>query len=52
MIQLPRGYPIKGNASSGIYHVPSGSYYKRTKPERCFATESAARNAGYRKSKR
>ena len=48
----PSGYPIKGNASSMIYHVPSGSYYSRTKPEECFATESAARNAGYRKSQR
>ncbi|WP_218221153.1 hypothetical protein [Nesterenkonia sp. Act20] len=48
----PKGYPIKGNASSRIYHVPSGSFYKRTNPEYCFATESAAKAAGYRKSKR
>lgn len=48
----PKGYPIKGNASSRIYHVPSGSYYKRTNPEQCFSSESAARSAGYRKSKR
>ncbi|MCH8566193.1 hypothetical protein LTH96_10770 [Nesterenkonia sp. LB17] len=48
----PKGYPVKGNADSGIYHVPSGAYYTRTKPEECFATEAAARSAGYRKSKR
>lgn len=48
----PAGYPIKGNADSMIYHVPGGAYYSRTIPEECFATESAARAAGYRKSKR
>lgn len=48
----PSGYPIKGNASSMIYHKPSGAYYKLTKPEECFASESAARSAGYRASKR
>ncbi|WP_425956343.1 hypothetical protein [Xylanimonas sp. McL0601] len=48
----PAGYPIKGNAGSGIYHVPSGQYYAVTKPEQCFATEAAAVAAGYRKSQR
>ncbi|MTB88440.1 hypothetical protein H9L21_01045 [Aeromicrobium senzhongii] len=48
----PSSHPIKGNASSMIYHVPSGAYYSRTKPEECFASESAARSAGYRKSQR
>lgn len=47
----PAGYPIKGNADSGIYHVPGGRSYNATKPEECFATESAARAAGYRKAK-
>lgn len=47
----PSGYPIKGN-QSGIYHVPGGAYYSRTNPEECFATEAAAKAAGYRKSKR
>lgn len=48
----PSKYPIKGNASSMIYHVPSGQYYDVTNPEECFSTESAAVAAGYRKSKR
>jgi hypothetical protein len=48
----PSSHPIKGNASSMIYHVPGGAYYSRTNPEECFATESAAKSAGYRKSKR
>ncbi len=33
-----------------IYHLPSGRYYDVTKPEECFATESAAQAAGYRAS--
>jgi hypothetical protein len=47
----PSWAPIKGNANSMIYHLPSGRYYKATKPEECFRTERAAVNAGYRKSK-
>ncbi len=46
----PNNKPIKGNAQSGIYHIPSGKYYSRTKPERCFANESDAQKAGFRKS--
>ena len=48
----PADKPIKGNAQSGIYHIPGGQYYKETKPERCFATEQDAQKAGYRKSNR
>lgn len=48
----PSWAPIKGNASSMIYHVPTGQYYARTVPEDCFRTEAAARAAGYRKSQR
>jgi hypothetical protein len=50
----PSSAPIKGNQSSSgewIYHVPGGSFYDRTNPEECFATESAAVAAGYRASK-
>lgn len=45
------GYPIKGNASSKIYHVAGQSSYERTIPELCFATEEDAIAAGYRASK-
>ena len=48
----PANKPIKGNAQSGIYHMPGGEYYNKTKPERCFATEQEAQKAGYRRSKR
>ncbi|MFC8731640.1 hypothetical protein ACFT5B_04195 [Luteimicrobium sp. NPDC057192] len=47
----PSWAPIKGNADSGIYHVPGGRWYSRTKPEICFTTTAAARAAGYRASK-
>ncbi|MHA6525796.1 sunset domain-containing protein [Tessaracoccus sp. G1721] len=49
--QCPASHPIKGNANSGIYHVKGQQYYNATKAEECFATESAAIAAGYRKSK-
>jgi len=48
----PAWAPIKGNASSMIYHVPGGQFYEVTNPEECFRTEAAAVAAGYRKSKR
>jgi hypothetical protein len=47
----PSWAPIKGNANSGIYHVPSAQFYQATKPEDCFRTEAAAQAAGYRKAK-
>lgn len=50
--KCPSWAPIKGNASSMIYHVPGGAYYSRTNPEQCFASASAAKSAGYRASKR
>ncbi|MGO2660695.1 MAG: sunset domain-containing protein, partial [Mycetocola reblochoni] len=50
--ECPSYAPIKGNASSMIYHVPGGSYYDRTNPEECFSTRAAAERAGYRASKR
>ena len=53
----PTTHPIKGNftTSSGercIYHVPGGQFYDKTKPERCYATETEARQDGCRRSGR
>lgn len=48
----PAWAPLKGNASSMIYHVPGGASYNKTKPEACFSTHAAAVQAGYRKAKR
>lgn len=47
----PASHPIKGNASSMIYHVPGGAFYAKTNPEACFASEADARAAGYRRSR-
>jgi hypothetical protein len=47
----PSWAPIKGNASSMIYHMPWQRYYDLTKPEDCFSNENAAQDAGYRKAK-
>lgn len=45
----PAKAPIKGNQGSNgwKYHVPGGRWYNATHPEECFATESAAKKAGY-----
>jgi NAD(P) transhydrogenase subunit alpha len=51
-VDCPSDYPIKGNASSHIYHVPDGGSYNRTIPEFCFATEADAEAAGYREAQR
>jgi micrococcal nuclease len=47
----PPNAPIKGNASSGIYHMPDDAYYDATHPEECFATPQDAEAAGYRAAK-
>ena len=47
----PSWAPIKGNAPSKIYHMKGQRFFTRTTPEICFSTESAAKKAGYRKSK-
>jgi hypothetical protein len=47
----PASHPIKAKLSSGIYHVPGGANYERTKPDRCYADESAAASDGLRRSK-
>jgi hypothetical protein len=44
----PAEYPIKGNSSSKIYHVPDVASYAGTKAEWCFASEEQAQAAGYR----
>lgn len=52
--QLVATCNIKGNISDSgekIYHVHGGRYYDVTEPEETFCSESAAKAAGYRKSK-
>lgn len=44
----PDAYPIKGNATSGIFHAPTDASYEQTIPEICFASEDVAIANGYR----
>ena len=43
----PRGYKIKGNADSGLYHVPGSAFYDRTVAEIWFKTAEDAEAAGF-----
>jgi large subunit ribosomal protein L4 len=43
----PAGFPIKGNASSKLYHVPDSRFYKQTIAEVWFKTAEAAEAAGF-----
>jgi hypothetical protein len=43
----PEGFPIKGNASSKLYHVPGSAFYNRTIAEVWFKTTEAAEAAGF-----
>jgi large subunit ribosomal protein L4 len=43
----PTGYEIKGNADSGLYHVPGSRYYGQTKAEFWFDTVESAEAAGF-----
>lgn len=47
----PISHPIKANDNSGIFHVPGGRFYDRTKPERCYTSDDAAIADGYRQAK-
>lgn len=48
----PASHPIKGNADSGIFHIPGGTSYERTKPERCYVSAADAEADGFRQAKR
>ncbi len=50
--ECPPEYPIKGNATSMIYHQPGQPNYDRTIAEFCFASEHDAEAAGYRPPRR
>jgi large subunit ribosomal protein L4 len=45
--EAPRGYKIKGNADSGLYHVPDSPFYDRTVAEIWFKTAEDAEAAGF-----
>ena len=43
----PSAYPIKGNATSMLYHEPGTPTYLATIAEYCFSSGEAARAAGF-----
>ncbi len=43
----PDGYEIKGNADSGLYHMPGSAFYNRTVAEFWFASAEDAEAAGF-----
>ena len=43
----PDGFPVKGNDSSKLYHVPGSSHYDQTDAEVWFADADAAEAAGF-----
>ena len=47
----PATHPVKAKLSSGIYHVPGGSNYDRTKADRCYVDPAAADADGLRAAK-
>jgi hypothetical protein len=48
----PEGYPVKAKLTSGIFHVPGGLAYERTKPDRCYRSADDAIADGLRAAKR
>jgi anti-sigma-K factor RskA len=48
----PEGYPVKAKLASRIYHVPGGTSYPRTTPDRCYASPADAEADGFRPAKR
>ncbi|HEX6936737.1 MAG TPA: 50S ribosomal protein L4, partial [Actinomycetes bacterium] len=43
----PKGYEVKGNADSGLYHEPDGQWYDATIAEFYFKTAEDAEAAGF-----
>ncbi len=44
----PEGHDVKGNANSGLYHVPGSQWYDETEAEFCFASAEDAEKAGFK----
>jgi hypothetical protein len=48
----PTTHPVKAKLTSGIFHVPGGSNYARTNPDRCYTSPEAAEGDGLRPARR
>ncbi len=46
----PKGYEVKGNADSGLYHEPDGQWYDATEAEFWFKSAEDAEAAGFRRA--
>ncbi|HEY0645577.1 MAG TPA: 50S ribosomal protein L4 [Nocardioides sp.] len=46
----PKGYDIKGNADSGLYHEPDGQWYDATEAEFWFKSAEDAEAAGFKRA--
>lgn len=47
----PTSHPVKGKRSSGIFHVPGGLNYERTRADVCYRSPADAEADGLRASK-
>jgi hypothetical protein len=47
----PTTHPVKAKLASGIFHVPGGASYERTKADRCYSSTDAAEADGLRAAK-
>jgi hypothetical protein len=50
--ECPVSHPVKAKLTSGIYHLPGGGNYDRTRAERCYVDAAAATADGLRPPKR
>ena len=50
--ECPVSHPVKAKLTSGIYHLPGGGNYDRTRAERCYVDADAAIADGLRAPKR
>ena len=48
--QVPDGYPVKANASSGLYYMPDSALYEETMAEIWFASEEIAQANGFHRA--
>jgi hypothetical protein len=48
----PPSHPVKAKKTSFLYHLPGMAAYDRTKPDRCYRDERAARADGFLPAKR
>jgi large subunit ribosomal protein L4 len=48
--KAPKGYEIRGNADSGLYHEPDGQWYDATEAELYFKTAEDAEAAGFKRA--